>query len=379
VSREERRHGRLRTLAAVLGVPTAFLWYRILIDEPINLLQLPPMPQDPILWVLPVILVLAIGAMLAMPLMSGRSPHVEFRPEQIDIGLADVKGIDPIVEEVTKTLNTFLAHALFRDRLGGRPRRGLLFEGPPGTGKTHLAKALARDAGVPFLFVSGTSFQSMWYGATARKIRSYFRKLRKTARKEGGAIGFIEEIDAIAMTRGGMSRMTPRAPPRVGRELRAQRVAPRGATPEPLHAPTGFGRHPRCRPQPVLLLRRCGRRRQRAARADAVPRHPADRRPDVQRGRRLAERLPAGAPADREAQGAVPQRPHHRGDEPRGRPRPALLRPGRFDRRLTFEPPAKAGRLELIDYFLSRKAHDPELDATIAATRSPGRPSGTRR
>jgi cell division protease FtsH len=57
---------------------------------------------------------------------------------------------------------------------------------------------------VPFLFVSATSFQSMWYGATARKIRAYFKALRKAARKEGGAIGFIEEIDAIALARGGM-------------------------------------------------------------------------------------------------------------------------------------------------------------------------------
>ncbi len=63
---------------------------------------------------------------------------------------------------------------------------------------------MAREAGVPFLFVSATSFQSMYYGATAGKIRSYFSALRKAARTEGGAIGFIEEIDAIATVRGGM-------------------------------------------------------------------------------------------------------------------------------------------------------------------------------
>ena len=64
---------------------------------------------------------------------------------------------------------------------------------------------MAARGGVPFLFVSATSFQSMYYGATARKIRSYFKALRKAARAEGGAIGFIEEIDAIAMARGGVS------------------------------------------------------------------------------------------------------------------------------------------------------------------------------
>src|SRR5205807_9821936 len=68
-----------------------------------------------------------------------------------------------------------------------------------------MAKAMAREAEVPFLFVSSSAFQSMYYGATARKIRSYFKALRRAARAEGGAIGFIEEIDAIATTRGGLS------------------------------------------------------------------------------------------------------------------------------------------------------------------------------
>jgi cell division protease FtsH len=364
VSRERRRMGRLRTLAIVLGVPTAFLWYRIIIGEPINLLQLPPMPQDPILWVLPVILILAIGAMLAMPLMSGRSPHLEYRPEQLDVGLADVKGIDPIVDEVTKTLNTFLAHAMFRDRLGGRPRRGLLFEGPPGTGKTHLAKALARDAGVPFLFVSGTSFQSMWYGATARKIRSYFKKLRETARKEGGAIGFIEEIDAIAMTRGGMQRATPApALPRAASSCAHSSAAPVVTQlAEPLH--TG-----------VAVAPSGGLVRNLFGSADGaggvvnellVQMQSFDTPPTGDRVyNAVVGWLNGYLPAHRQI--AKRSAPYHnvliiaatnRADGLD----PALLRPGRFDRRLTFEPPAKAGRRELIDHFLARKAHAEELD-----------------
>ena len=85
--------------------------------------------------------------------------------------------------------------------MGGTPRRAILFEGPPGTGKTYMAKAMAREAGVPFLFVSSSAFQSMYYGQTNRKIRSYFKALRDAARQEGGAIGFIEEIDAIGAAR----------------------------------------------------------------------------------------------------------------------------------------------------------------------------------
>src|SRR5205807_6075886 len=63
----------------------------------------------------------------------------------------------------------------------------------------------AKEAGVPFLFVSSSAFQSMYYGQTNRKIRSYFKALRKMARKEGGAIGFIEEIDAVGGARSGMA------------------------------------------------------------------------------------------------------------------------------------------------------------------------------
>jgi cell division protease FtsH len=364
-SREVRRRVRLRTLAIVLGVPTAFLWYRILAGSPINLLQLPPMPQDPILWVLPVILVLAIGSMLLMPLLSGRSPHTVFQPEQIDVALSDVKGLDGIVDEVTKTLNTFLAHATFRDRLGGRPRRGLLFEGAPGTGKTHLAKALAHDAGVPFLFVSGTSFQSMWYGATSRKIRSYFKVLRATARKEGGAIGFIEEIDAIAMTRGGMASMTaapplPRAASSCAHSTGGASVAPLAA---PLHAD-------------VVPSARAGRLQWNPFSSEGgsggvvnellVQMQSFDEPPAGDKlHNALVGRLNAYLPPHRQIAKRKP--PYHnvlliaatnRADGLD----PALLRPGRFDRRLTFEPPAKAGRREIIDHYLERKTHDAELD-----------------
>src|ERR1022692_1075172 len=149
------------------------------------------------------LLIVLLCAVMAGPLlMAGRSPHVLYRPEEIGITLADVVGAAGVVEEVVKTLNLFLAHSTFKDRMGGTPRRAILFEGPPGTGKTYMAKAMAAEAGVPFLFVSSSAFQSMFYGQTNRKIRAYFKALRKHARREGGAIGFIEELDAIGGARG---------------------------------------------------------------------------------------------------------------------------------------------------------------------------------
>jgi cell division protease FtsH len=140
-----------------------------------------------------------------VPLLgAGRSPHILYRPSEIDVRFEDVRGAGLVVDEVVKTLNLFLGHRKFTEHMGGSPRRALLFEGPPGTGKTYMAKAMAAEAGVPFLFVSSSAFQSMYYGQTNRKIRSYFKALRKYARREGGAIGFIEEIDAIGGARGGM-------------------------------------------------------------------------------------------------------------------------------------------------------------------------------
>src|SRR5258705_1910582 len=134
----------------------------------------------------------------------GKSPHVRYDASEISTTLDDVVGLGPVKDEVVKTLNLFLGYQTFRRVMGGNPRKGVLFEGPPGAGKTYMAKAMAHEAGVPFLFVSSTAFQSQYYGATGRKIRNYFKELRKVATEEGGAIGFIEEIDAIAGARSGM-------------------------------------------------------------------------------------------------------------------------------------------------------------------------------
>src|SRR5579859_4325364 len=201
-TRERVRRALLWRLFLVLAPFMLWLWYRLAVSDPVGLPRLTPR----VLGFLPIlVLILMLGLALLLPLVAaGRSPHVLFRPSDIDVSLDDVKGLPVVVDEVVKTLNLFLGHKTFKERMGGTPRRAILFEGPPGTGKTYLAKAMAREAGVPFLFVSSSAFQSMYYGQTNRKIRGYFTALRKAARREGGAIGFIEEIDAIGASRGGM-------------------------------------------------------------------------------------------------------------------------------------------------------------------------------
>ena len=337
-TREHRRRRRLRVLATVLAVPTAFLWFRLLSGHPFNVFALPSV--DPLVLFELLIPVAIVGAVIVPPLLTGRSPHVLYRPEQIDVGLADVVGVDGVREEVVRSINLFLAHRTYSDTMGGRPRRGLLFEGPPGTGKTHLAKAMAREAGVPFLFVSSTSFQSMFYGATARKIRSYFKELRKAAQREGGAIGFIEEIDAIATARGGMTRGGMTSAGMIGTARSAATILNRnqmstegsgGVVNELLvqlqsfDTPTGFQKAFGSAVDRLNLL---------------LPAH-----------RQLNK--PHPEPANVLIVAAT-----NRADSLD----PALLRPGRFDRRLTFDLPSQSGRRALLDHFLATKAHAPELD-----------------
>lgn len=364
-ARERARQRRLRVLAVVLGIPAALLWWRILSGDPANLLALPPMPEDPIIYVIPLMFVLALGVLVALPLASGRSPHVMFRPEQLEVTFDDVIGLEPLVDEVTKSLNTFLGYALYRDRLGGSPRRGLLFEGPPGTGKTHLAKAMARHAGVPFLFVSATSFQSMWYGATARKIRSFFRQLRKVARREGGAIGFIEEIDAIGGARRGLSSVPhggTAACAGPGSTCCAPAAAAAAAdAPAPGSVAAGGAL-----PGGATVQRFTSEGAGGVVNELLVQMQSFDVPPFGTRLRNaLAGALNAFLPAHRQIRKSPPGYANillvaatNRADSLD----PALLRPGRFDRRLSFERPAKAARRELVDHFLARKTHASELD-----------------
>src|SRR3984957_17095214 len=202
-TRERVRQRRLFRLGVVL-LPIALLLVARALFWGGGAFAMPHFPHALMPYLPAMALIGLLSVAIIVPLLgAGRSPHILYRPSEIDVRFEDVRGAGLVVDEVVKTLNLFLGHRKFTEHMGGSPRRALLLEGPPGTGKTYMAKAMAAEAGVPFLFVSSSAFQSMYYGQTNRKIRSYFRALRKYARREGGAIGFIEEIDAIGASRSG--------------------------------------------------------------------------------------------------------------------------------------------------------------------------------
>ncbi len=324
--RERNRQKRLRYLAYAGVIGGAYVVKRMIEDNPFHF-GLPSVSPDTMIYLLPPLLILTVLMTPLLVLSQGKSPGIRFSPEQIGIGFKDVRGIDVVLEEVTRTLQIFLTYQTFKDELGGNPRRGVLFEGTPGTGKTYLAKAMAAEAGVPFFFVSAPAFQSMFFGMTAYKIRSFFKQLKKVARKEGGAIAFIEEIDAVGGARSGVSTMAPNrmTVSRFGSNENGGMVNELLIQLQSFDTPT-FGGRIKNRMLDVVNA--------------FIPSHRAIKK----KGSKYANVLIIGAT--------------NRADNLD----PALLRPGRFDRILHFDLPSRAGRRELIDYFLQRRKHTAEMD-----------------
>lgn len=127
----------------------------------------------------------------------GRSRGKLYAQEDIGVTFNDVAGIEEAVEEL-KEIVEFLKTPQKYQSLGGRIPRGVLLVGPPGTGKTMLAKAVAGEAGVPFFGLSGSDFVEMYVGVGAARVRDMFQQ----ALQRSPAIIFIDELDALGKVRG---------------------------------------------------------------------------------------------------------------------------------------------------------------------------------
>jgi cell division protease FtsH len=126
----------------------------------------------------------------------GKSKARIYAETEIAVRFKDVAGVDEAKAELQEVVD-FLKNPASYGRLGGRMPKGVLLVGPPGTGKTMLAKAVAGEAGVPFFSISGSEFVEMFVGVGAARVRDLFEQ----ARKKAPAIIFIDELDALGRVR----------------------------------------------------------------------------------------------------------------------------------------------------------------------------------
>lgn len=119
---------------------------------------------------------------------------------KVNVKFDDVIGLDEAKEEAMEVVNLIKDHKRIRD-IGGKIIKGILMIGPPGCGKTLLAKAIATEADIPFLSMVGSEFVEVFVGVGASRVRSLFKKARQYARAYGACIVFIDELDVIGSQR----------------------------------------------------------------------------------------------------------------------------------------------------------------------------------
>lgn len=256
------------------------------------------------------------------------------KPGETGISFKDYRG-NPEVLEAARRVVTLLKGAKEFKKMGGEVTRGILLIGPPGTGKSYLAQAISTEAGVPFGYLSAPSLQSAWMGMGNIKVMNLYRKARRFAREYGACIIFIDEIDAIGTARSsslmgtgaaGMDGNASGGAHKVVMGLGGMMGGGNGILNElllqmdPPPQDSWWGK----------LLRTL---RLRSGKPDMPP-------VLTMGATNLAETLDA-----------------------------ALLRPGRFDRKIAVEPPDADGRREVIEYYLSKVKHEPmPIDRMVSDT-----------
>ena len=193
-------------IASSQVTPMMFVDYKVEIEE----------DKSPLLYVLLLILLLSLGSLLfrwfqknktALHVSSFNSAASQTAPlssnEPIqaikpNISFADIGGISEVKAELTEIIDFMKNPKQYRG-FGARMPRGVLLVGPPGVGKTMIAKAVAKEAGVPFFYQSGASFVQIYVGMGAKRVHELFM----AAKKNAPAIIFIDEIDAVGKKRDG--------------------------------------------------------------------------------------------------------------------------------------------------------------------------------
>ena len=170
--------------------------------------QMSPLASFFLSWILPIFIFFALGQYLSRKMMDkaggpgsmmfnmGKSNARVYVKSSDGIKFDDVEGVDEAEENLQEIVDYLHDPAKYRD-IGASMPKGVLLVGPPGTGKTMLAKAVAGEANVPFFSMSGSEFVEMFVGMGASKVRDLFRQ----AKEKAPCIVFIDEIDAIGQKR----------------------------------------------------------------------------------------------------------------------------------------------------------------------------------
>ncbi|MDO4284516.1 MAG: ATP-dependent zinc metalloprotease FtsH [Eubacteriales bacterium] len=172
--------------------------------------QASPIVSFLVTWILPIAIFIALGQYLSRKMMQnaggpnsmmfgmGKSSAKVYVQSTEGIRFADVAGEDEAKENLTEIVE-YLHNPEKYKEIGASMPKGILLVGPPGTGKTMLAKAVAGESSVPFFSISGSEFVEMFVGMGASKVRDLF----KQAKEKAPCIVFIDEIDAVGEKRGG--------------------------------------------------------------------------------------------------------------------------------------------------------------------------------
>ena len=173
--------------------------------------QMSPVLSFLLSWILPIVIFIGIGQYMSRKLMNrasggpdsmifgmGKSNAKVYVKSSEGIRFSDVAGEDEAKENLSEIVDYLHNPAKYRE-IGASMPKGILLVGPPGTGKTMLAKAVAGESNVPFFSMSGSEFVEMFVGMGASKVRDLF----KQAKEKAPCIVFIDEIDAIGQKRDG--------------------------------------------------------------------------------------------------------------------------------------------------------------------------------
>ncbi len=188
------------TITLVTVICFGLTWYGMSkLESFYRNMQLATLPMTILVW----LLMGAISAFIYVWVLFGyfsKQNRKSIKGHQVNVHFSDVIGIDESKEEAWEVVQLLKDHARLK-KVGGKILRGILMQGPPGCGKTYLAKAIATEAGIPFLSLAASDFVEVFVGVGASRVRKLFKDARRLAYANGACIVFIDELDAVGRSR----------------------------------------------------------------------------------------------------------------------------------------------------------------------------------